>query len=84
MCCSGVAECAPACRVTCACGGHYLEEDAATEQLPEDAADAPDVYGVGVVLGPQEDLGGPVVLGDHLLGHRLPAVLLLHPATEEG
>ena len=77
MCCSG----GP---VTHASGGHYLEEDAAAEELAEDAADAPDVYGVGVVLGAQQDLGGPVVLGDHLLGHGLPAVLLLHPGTGQG
>ena len=61
----------------------YLEENPATKKLAEDAADGPDVDGVGVVLGAEEDLGGAVVLGDHLLGHWLAGVLLFHPETED-
>ena len=60
----------------------YLEEDPAAQQLAEDAADGPDVDGVGVVLGTEQDLWGAIVLGHHLLGHRLAGVLLLHPETE--
>ena len=58
----------------------YLEEDAAAEELAEDAADGPHVDGVGVVLGAHEDLGRAVVLRHHLLRHVLVPVLLLHPA----
>ena len=61
--------------------GSYLEQYPPAEQLPEDAADGPDVDGVGVVLGAEEDLWRPVVLGDHLLGHVHPPVRLLHSAT---
>ena len=61
--------------------GSYLEQYPPAEQLPEDAADGPDVDGVGVVLGAEEDLRRPVVLGHHLLGHVHPPVRLLHSAT---
>ena len=62
--------------------GSYLEQYPPAEQLPEDAADGPDVDGVGVVLGTEQDLWGAIVLGHHLLGHWLAGVLLLHPETE--
>ena len=59
----------------------YLEQNPASEKLSKDAANGPDVDGVGVVLRAQQDLRGAVVLSHNLLGHRLARVLLLHPAT---
>ena len=35
------------------------------------------------MLGPQQDLGGAVVLGDHLLGHVHSPVRLLHSEIEK-
>ena len=59
----------------------YLEQNPASEKLSKDAANGPDVDGVGVVLRTQQDLRGAVVLSHNLLGHRLAGVLFLHPAT---
>ena len=60
-----------------------LEEDAAAEELSEDAADGPHVDGVGVVLGAHEDLGRAVVLRHHLLRHGFVGVCLLHSGQSE-
>ena len=59
----------------------YLEQNPASKKLSEDAANGPDVDGVGVVLRAQQDLRGAVVLSHNLLGHRLARVLFFHPAT---
>lgn len=60
----------------------YLEQYPPPQELPEDAAHWPHVYGVCVMLGAQQDLGGAVVLGDHLLGHVHSPVRLLHSEME--
>lgn len=60
-----------------------LEEDAAAQQLGEDAAYRPDVDGVGIVAAPHEDLRSSVVLRHHLLGHVPRFVRLLHPSEAE-
>lgn len=57
-----------------------LEEDSPTQQLAENAADRPQVDGVGVVLGAHQDLGRPVVLRYNLLGHVAPSVVFLNPS----
>lgn len=71
-------------------GGAYLldgtlglEEDATAQQFCEDAADRPDVNGIGVVAAPHEDLWRPVVLRHHFLGHVPRLVRLLHPSEAE-
>ena len=60
----------------------YLEQYPPAQELPEDAAHWPHVDGVCVMLGAQQDLGGAVVLGDHLLGHVHSPVRLLHSEME--
>lgn len=57
-----------------------LEEDAAAQQLREDAAYRPDVNGVGIVAAAHEDLWSSVVLSHHFLGHVPRFVRLLHPS----
>ena len=61
----------------------YLKENPPTDELPEDAADRPDVDGVGVVAGAQQYLRRPVVLGYHLLRHRPAWVSFLNPAQRK-
>ena len=56
----------------------YLEENPPAEQLSEYAADGPHIHGGVVVSGAHQDLGRPVVLGDHLLRHVAATVRLLH------
>lgn len=60
-----------------------LEEDPPAEQLAEYAADGPDVHRRRVVPRPHQDLGGPVILRHHLLGHVLARVGLLHAGQAE-
>ena len=45
-----------------------VEDGLAGEELCKDAAYGPDVDGLGVVPGAQQQLGGPVPKGDH---HRI-------------
>lgn len=56
-----------------------LEEDAATEKLAKDTADAPHVDGCRVVPRPHQYLWGSVVLGHHLLRHVLTLIWLFYP-----
>lgn len=55
-----------------------LEENAAPQQLSEDAAHRPDVDGVWVVPAPHEDLRSPVILCHNFLSHVPSLVRLLH------
>lgn len=46
-----------------------LEERLAREELGEDAADGPEVDGLGVLLPGEDDLGGTIPAGGDVLGH---------------
>lgn len=50
-------------------GALRLKEDAASQQLCEDAADRPHVDGRAVVPAAHQHLGSSVVLRHHLLSH---------------
>lgn len=60
-----------------------LEEYASVEQLGKDAPHRPHVDRLGIVARAHQQLRGPIVLGDHLLGHVAIAIRLLHPGETE-
>lgn len=64
-------------------GALRLEEDAAAQQLGEDAAHRPDVDGRAIVAAAHQHLRRPVVLRHHLLGHVTRRVGLLNPGQAE-
>lgn len=51
-----------------------MEQNPSAEQFGEDAAHAPDVDLVAVVLGAHQDLRWPVILRHNLLGHAMSLV----------
>ena len=57
----------------------YLEENPSTQELSENATDAPHVDGSGVMLGAHKDLRSSVILCHDLLGHVTRFIGLFNP-----
>lgn len=60
-----------------------LEQDAPAEQFAENAAHRPHIDGGRIVARAHQNLGRPIVLGDHLLCHVLRLIRLLDARQSE-
>lgn len=60
-----------------------LEEDPPAKELPENAADAPDVHGGRVMPCSHQDFRCTVILRHHFLGHMLVLVRFFHSSQTE-